>query len=120
MSLKKAIEKATQQAFSAAGDTKTRATYLRIGTPTFDADTLETTQPQTGKVQLDVIVANYLQREIDNVNVMPLDKKVIIKTGDLPFEPETQHKIKLPEGTYEVVWFKTDPARARHVLQVRR
>lgn len=116
------IQDAVQQGLSAlrALEIQKTATYIAIGTPTYNPTTGAPATPQTSYLNTPMVLTSFAKAEIDGDAVRPEDRKAIIAQLDLATTPTLNDRLQLADGTvWSVVHIGIDPADAAWVLQVR-
>jgi hypothetical protein len=121
MGLKDAFQEAAQTIITAFDNIPVTATYTSVGSITYSA-TAGAVSLTTTMSAVTVVFVAYQQTEIDNLNVMPYDKKALIAELDLDalsITPNITDKIIYGGEVWQVIDKKIDPAEALWQLQVR-
>lgn len=119
MGLKATIQKAVSKVYPALDDVVTNVAYHSIGLSGYDP--VAGTQVEEGgeDYEVDILVEDYDIRYIDNRDILPTDKKVMIAGYELDFTPKPHDTLDIDSVVWEVITVTTDPAEATWTLQVR-
>lgn len=120
MGLRSLIAGAVDTAWSALGDIPSTVILRRV-TKAYNPATGMWTDTNTDYTLVNKgILLKMESFEIDKINVLSTDRKLILKSNDLPITPNiTSDRILVGVTIYNVVRFFTDPAGATVTLQLR-
>lgn len=124
MGLQELARKGAELGIKLAGNIARDITYFsRVG-QVFDPST-GTNSSGAGQQDMSVVFASYSNMEIDGTSILPQDRKILIPKNSLYFAPSANDEIReITEDNEQKIWqvitFKTDPAEALWVIQVRR
>ena len=119
MSLKTTFQKAAQTAGAAFSGVFSSASYNVVGSAVYDVST-GTVSAGSSTVVISILFTDYSTAERANSNIEPTDMKGVIPRLDLPVAPSTRDTITKEGQSFQIVDYRTYPAEALWVLQLRR
>ena len=123
MGLLDVVRNAVDNAFDIIDAFTSDIEYCSYEDTDFSVTSGEGTDRYASQAGVQVLMEDYLERDIDGTSIQAKDKKVSIPYKNLDFVPKTKDKIIETSGNEWVVMDfdpSTDPVNALYILQCRR
>ncbi len=119
MALTDTIRAGVTTAFNAAGDIPQQITVRQLNTENYDGNVMSVVQSFTDTIVAKAFVLDFESSLIDNEEVFPTDRKIIINGGDLVSAPANNDKIIIGGKEYIIIKNMEPTNEFIYQLQVR-